>query len=299
MEEDAPALVEVGRYERLSLARERGLVLSAMGVPHWIVRERPDFILRVELLHQAKAVLELEKYELEAKQRPMLVEPVWEKLSTVSLYVAAWIMGTFWFLQNYRAESWMECGRAVSGRIIHQGEWWRVFTALTLHGDFSHFIANLMVGLLFAAFLIRLWGSGLGWLAIVVSGGAGNWLNAWFYQGKPHISIGASTAVFGALGLLVGGEFFTRLFSPHSRGRWQLILPLGAGLALLAFLGAGDEQKHTDFMAHFWGFSVGLFIGAAVTALNLKERAPRSVQRVAALAAPLLIALAWWRALAG
>ncbi|MDB6154433.1 MAG: hypothetical protein JWL90_2886 [Chthoniobacteraceae bacterium] len=299
MDEDHPAdlaLVEVGRYERLSQARERGLVLSAMGVPHWIVRDKPDFVLRVEVVHQEKSAVELEKYEIEAKQRPVVAEPVWEKLSTVSLYVAAWIMGSFWFLQNYRP-AWMEHGQAVSARIIHQGEWWRAFTALTLHGDFSHFIANLMAGLLFAAFLVRLWGSGLAWLAIVLSGAAGNWLNAWFYRDQPHISIGASTAVFGALGLLVGGEFFIRLSSAHSRERWQLILPLGAGLALLAFLGSGDEQNRTDLMAHFWGFTIGLFMGAIVNAL--KRRVPRGIRRAAALAAPLLLLIAWWRALLG
>ncbi len=71
MEEDPPdvGLVEVGRYGRLSQARERGLVLSAMEVPHWIIREKPDFVLRVEAAHQARAMVELEKYEVEARER--------------------------------------------------------------------------------------------------------------------------------------------------------------------------------------------------------------------------------------
>ena len=56
MPEDSPPdfpLVEVGRYERLSQAKERALVVSAMELPHWIVREGRAFILRVEPPAQA------------------------------------------------------------------------------------------------------------------------------------------------------------------------------------------------------------------------------------------------------
>ncbi len=199
MEEDEPpddlSLVVVGRYPRLSMARERGLVLAAMDLPHWILREKPDFVVSVEARFREAASIELEKYEAEARQqRPEVTETPEGKLPVVSLWVAAWIMGGFWFAQNYFSETWMARGSADSGRMIHGGEWWRMLTALTLHGDLSHFAANLMVGLLFVSFLIRQWGSGPAWLATVVSGAAGNALNAWVYRDERHLSIGASTA---------------------------------------------------------------------------------------------------------
>lgn len=289
-------LAEVGRYALLSQARERGLVVSAMELPHWIVREGPVFVLRVEERSRDVVARELERFEAERRElaaQPRLEPPV-EKIETSSLYVAGWLMSGCWLAQNLVDEKWIDRGEAMSRRIVEHGEWWRALTALTLHGDFAHFAANLVTGLIFAAFAIPHLGAGLAWLAIVLSGLLGNLLNAWFYSAQSHTSIGASTAVFGALGLVVGGEFVTRFSSPHTRSRWQLVLPLGAGLALLAWLGVGDEQKRTDYMAHFWGFIAGIALGAASVALRLKKRAPRPVQRVCAVLGPALLGFAWW-----
>jgi membrane associated rhomboid family serine protease len=149
-------------------------------------------------------------------------------------------------------------GEAMNRWII-AGEWWRTITALTLHRDLSHFMANLGFGLLFAAFLQPRLGGGVTWLGIVLSGALGNSVNAWFYKSSLHSSIGASTAVFGGLGLLMAWEFIARWRIPHTRHWWQFVVPLGGGLALLAFLGSSDEAAgdRTDYMAHFLGFRLG------------------------------------------
>jgi membrane associated rhomboid family serine protease len=186
----------------------------------------------------------------------------------------------------------VERGTADSRAILH-GEWWRTITALTLHGDASHIFANLVTGLLFAAFAISRLGSGVAWLTILLSGALGNALNAWGYRGEEHLSIGASTACFGALGILVGAELAARWRDHQQRSAWQLILPLGAGLGLLAYLGVGDEGKTIDYMAHAWGFAVGLIEGAAALALRLKERTPVRLQMAAGCATLALLASAW------
>ena len=292
-------VVEVGRFERLSEARERGLVVSAMELPHWIVRDGRSFVLWVEWPSRDAVVRELETYEAERRARiaSQLPERASEKISTTSLYIAGWLMSAFWLAQNVLSESWARRGAADSARIT-AGEWWRAVTALTLHGDLPHFVANLATGLLFAAFLIPQLGAGLAWLTIIITGLLGNLLNAWFYSRHAHVSIGASTAVFGALGLLVAGEFIARLSASQTRQWWQLIVPIGAGLGLLAFLGVGDEQgNRTDYMAHLWGFMAGLMIGAPAAALNFKMRAPRIMQRSAAAAAIGLLSAAWWLAM--
>jgi hypothetical protein len=131
-----------------------------------------------------------------------------------------------------------------------------------------------------------------------LSGAFGNALNAWGYRGEEHLSIGASTACFGALGILVGAELLARWMEPQQRSAWQLILPLGAGLGLLAYLGVGDEGKTVDFMAHGWGFAVGIGEGVVAGGLRLKERLPERLQAAAGLMALALIALAWALALA-
>jgi rhomboid protease GluP len=80
------------------------------------------------------------------------------------------------------------------------------------------------------------------------------------------------------------------------RSRWQLILPIGAGLALLAFLGVGEEERNVDFMAHCWGFLAGLGEGLIVLGLRLPERLTKRGQWLAAFAALALIGGAWLRA---
>ena len=292
-------LTEVGRYRRLAVAREHGLVVAAKEVPHWIEREGEEWVLFVEEGAREAALGELSAFDAEERARPPAAKllPA-EKIETLSLYVAAWLMGGFFLAQNLAGEAWMERGAAVSEAILRRGEWWRTVTALTLHGDLAHVSANLVTGLLFAAFVIPHLGSGLTWLGIVLSGALGNAVNAWGYRGQAHASIGASTAVFGALGILVGAEFVSRLGSAHTRSRWQLVLPIGAGLALLAYLGVGDEHGNIDFMAHLWGFVAGLPLGALCGWARVKERAPRWLQRGAALGAVALLGGAWMRALA-
>jgi membrane associated rhomboid family serine protease len=288
--------VEVGRYARLAEARERGLVVSAKELPHWIEREGDEWVLLVEEPALEAVGQELAAFEMEQQSRPTEGEmrsP--EKNPKLSLFVAGWILSGFFLAQQIAPERWEEGGVADS-RAILSGEWWRTITALFLHGDGPHLAANLATGLLFAAFLIPRLGSGLTWLTILLSGALGNALNAWGYRGEPHFSIGASTACFGALGILVGLELLARWREPRTRGRWQLILPLGAGFALLAFLGVGEEQHRVDYMAHFWGFFAGLAEGALVQMCGIRERLSARGQRVAAMVALALIAGAWLRA---
>ena len=142
-----------------------------------------------------------------------------------------------------------------SARHVVNGEWYRSATALLLHADSLHLAGNIAGMALFATAVCSISGWGLGWLLILASGIAGNLINAYVY-GYGHNAIGASTAVFGALGLLSSYQFLKKIKTP--RTRFQALLPLGSGLALLAFLGS---SSHTDIMAHLFGFLSGVLIG--------------------------------------
>lgn len=297
--DDIP-LAAVGRYPKFSQAQERGLVAAAMDLPYWVVREGNEFVLYVEASASTAVSPELAKYEEEVAARPPTPHaPAAElpKLETISLYVAAAAMSGFWMMQQGLSQKLFDRGEAMNRWII-AGEWWRSVTALTLHRDFAHFIANFGFGLLFAGFLQPRFGGGVAWLGIVLAGSLGNYANAWFYKSAPHSSVGASTAVFGGLGLLMAWEFIARWRSPQTRHWWQLVVPLGGGLALLAFLGSGDESagNRTDYMAHFWGFTWGAILGAIVAPMR---RAGLMVQWTSALLALLLPLLAWWLAARG
>jgi rhomboid protease GluP len=98
-------------------------------------------------------------------------------------------------------------------------------------------------------------GWGVGWAVMLTSGMLGNLANAYFYQ-TGHLSIGASTTVFGAVGVLSAYQFIKKI---NLRGeRYQAFLPIAAGMALLAFLGAA---RQTDIMGHLFGFLSGLVLG--------------------------------------
>jgi membrane associated rhomboid family serine protease len=72
-----------------------------------------------------------------------------------------------------------------------------------------------------------------------------------------HRVIGASTAVFAALGLL--GAYAWRRRSTRS-ARWPYRwAPLIAALARLALVGTGGA--HTDVLAHLTGFFAGTLLG--------------------------------------
>jgi rhomboid protease GluP len=180
-------------------------------------------------------------------------------------------------------------GSADAGRIL-SGEVWRGATALTLHADLSHLVANATAGAFLATAVCRIVGGGLGALLIVVAGVAGNLLNA-ALNGPPHDSIGASTAVLAAVGLLSGLAFVRTRRTRRDRARaW---LALAAGLALLGMLGA---DPHSDLGAHLCGFLSGVVLGALCGWL-VPLVPGRATQRVLAAAALALVGGSWWLAL--
>ena len=293
-------LVEVGRYPRLADAREHVLALAAQDLAYIIERDGDDWLLQVEEAARVAAERELATMVSE-EQAQRTRPPVREipKLQPLPLFAILWMMAGMFFLQNMMGPQWTDVGASSSARILEQREWWRAITALTLHADLSHVMANIATGLLFSASLIPLLGGGVTSLLLVLCGACGNLINAWGYRSESHASIGASTAVFSALGILVGMELIARWSRVESRNRWQLVVPIGAGLALLAFLGVGEENTRVDFMAHWWGFCVGVAAGIVAASLPHRVAGWRYVQALAGSAAVILLAGCWALALRG
>jgi membrane associated rhomboid family serine protease len=156
---------------------------------------------------------------------------------------------------------------ADAGRIMN-GELFRCFTALLLHADSAHLMANMAGTLLFGTYAAMLYGWGIGWLLIVLTGVQGNFMTAWWY-GHSHLAVGASTAVFGALGLCAANTFFRR--QKERAGRYRSWMPLAAALALVGWLGTSPRA---DIIAHFFGFGSGLLYGGIIVRIgrNFDER---------------------------
>ena len=260
-------LVEVGQYPTLELAYEYGLVILAMRQPCWVAQDdNPPggFSLHAEA-HAAPAVArELLAYQNEqAAPIPRFApEPdVFRHPPGWGVY-GIW-MGTLVLTFLWQAEDPSLVGRAASSSIglIACGEWWRPFTALFLHADLGHLTGNLLSGLFFGSLVARSIGPLRAWALILACGTAGNALTSALAYPDPFVSLGASTAVFGALGILSGLGVASLLRAPLRLPWARLAAPLLAGIILLGWLGGGGHDGNTDVLGHICGFTTGLTAG--------------------------------------
>ena len=105
--------------------------------------------------------------------------------------------------------------------------------------------------------------------------------------------MGASTAVFTALGLMAAHSWKIRLPLRQSWARrWA---PLVAGTVLLGWLGTAGEG--TDIVAHLLGFTVGCLLGATAGFAAVERVLERMPQWLAGLGALGSVAVAWMFAL--
>ena len=141
---------------------------------------------------------------------------------------------------------------------ILMGDYGRSVTALMLHSDVRHLAGNVLGLMLFGSVICSLLGPGRGLFLILFSGVAGNLLNAFMYR-RVHLSIGASTAVMGAVGILAAWQLRKKAvvtLKPTRRIdiKASALYPLGAGAALVGMFSGGE---HTDVSAHAFGFLAG------------------------------------------
>jgi membrane associated rhomboid family serine protease len=271
-------------------ANELGLVLTARNVPFQRQAGSHGWELWVPLADAPAAANELTLYRRENLKpvgtRPL--EDVGAGRAGVIWYVAT-LIGVFFALHTYLFDrDWLAAGRLEAGA-FWDGEWWRAVTALTVHVELAHLGGNLAFGAFYGYFVGRYLGVGVGWLAVLLAASGANALNAWV-ESPAHRSIGASTAVFAALGMLATYTWRRG----YLRGTpWRArIAPIVASIGLLAFTGTAGEN--TDLGAHLFGFIAGLAAGLALARFASVEwlRTPR-VQRVAGALAALLLVAAW------
>ena len=230
---------------------------------------------------------EEEAAEEEREAEPPAPEygPTWAGVVMAALPVAVYALSG----PRAAGSRWFVAGSGVAERIA-AGERWRTVTALTLHADPSHLLANVVSGALLFTALCRVVGPGVGAWLVLLAGAGGNALNA-FMHGAHHDAVGASTAVLGAVGALSGLAAVRARGMQGRRGRaW---VPLAAGLALLAMLGA---DRRTDLGAHFFGFVTGIGLGIAA-AFAVPRPLGRAAQSVLALGALGAVVACWLIAL--
>ncbi len=243
---------------RRELIEEWALVLSAEGLSPIVQRSPEGYTLsaRVDEAERAADVLSAYLRENRSPEPQRKREMPASGDAFAGVAVSA-ILLIFFFITGPRnsAVIWFERGSADAERIL-LGELWRTVTALTLHADIAHAFANALVGALFIGGVCSVLGAGVGCAFVLLAGAGGNLANALFHSSH-HVSVGASTAVFGAVGLLSGlAVARRRRQEPRRRQPW---VPIGAGLAILAMLGTAGAR--VDLWAHLFGLLVGGALG--------------------------------------
>ncbi len=271
-------------------AREWAMVLEAAGIPHRLVEQEDGWELIVPPDDVALALGLLDAHDdreenddkpagdaAAAPERPMTIAGV---------VVALGLVG-FFAITGPRAggSAWFARGSADATRLL-AGEWWRAVTALTLHADVQHLVGNAVAGALLMTAVIRQLGPGVGLGLLLLAGAGGNVLAALGRTG--HTSVGASTAIFGALGVLAALRI---LGAGRQAGKWWVVV--AASLLLLVFLGTAPEA---DLVAHAAGLLVGGALGA-LAALTLRRPPPAAVQWLLVTAAAAAVVGAWRLAL--
>lgn len=279
---------------------EFGMVLESQGVPYEIEFLGGGWAVLVPANFEAAARREVEAFR--AERHEVQQEDETERRESDSIArrrpSSAWMSGVVYGsmllglhgiqASQWQGVDWTRAG-ATGGRWISRGEWWRAFTALTLHADVPHVVGNAALGGLFVALLARASGTGVAWLTFVLAGGLGNYVNAWV-RGPYRSSIGASTAVFGVLGALVAWQFMVQRESTR-RDRIRRWAPIVFGVTLLAYLGSGDET--TDVLSHLFGFLAGALLGVLDGHFLARRRVGTSWQRTALGTALGLLVVAW------
>lgn len=289
-----PILIPLTPEMPARVCADLAFLLDAVGIPYDRRTTATGTSLWVAPEHHARAAREVGAY-LRENKRPERPPVVWPRhphaLYGVFGYAIAMVGVTLAAISHAFDKSWNSNGVLDAG-FLARGEWWRVFTALTLHADLLHLLSNLAFGALFGYPAARLFGPGVAWLLILLGGGLAYGIDALLHPPQ-HYLLGASTAVFTALGLIAayGWRRHMRDWTPWMRNA----SPLLAGVALLAFTGTGGEN--TDILAHFVGFAVGALIGALCARLPMPPPGRPAIQWAAGLASVAILTLSWVLAL--
>ena len=274
-------------------ADEWAVVLAAEDIPYWLRQRLDGWALLVPPPAAIAALEALDAYDRENSSEVVAGggEGAPSRRPTAVGIAVGLLLIWFFAITGPRAghSAWFEHGSADAQRMM-AGEWWRAVTALTLHADAPHLLGNAVAGALLVTAVCQHLGPGVGLWLLLLAGAGGNALTA-VAHGADHVSVGASTAIFGAIGILAGLRIVAPSGAAASARKWWVVI--AACLALLAFLGTGP---HADLLAHLFGLLVGGGLGL-IGGLTLRWNPPASVQWLLVVAAGVAVLGAWLVAL--
>jgi membrane associated rhomboid family serine protease len=235
------------------------LVLSSSGIPHRSRKGQQGWDILVKDTDYEKAFNTIEEYVGENQSLQAEIKSIYYgeyNRTLTGIWVSA-ILLLFYIVVAFgnKSEFFIKEYGSSAFHILN-GELYRNVTSLMIHANTLHIMGNMVGISIFGSYVCSIMGLGVGWFMILASGIAGNLINA-LLRVDGHISVGASTSIFGAIGILSAYQFFKKFREREQRVK--AFLPLVGGLALLGMLGSGE---HSDLMAHLFGFLSGIIAGS-------------------------------------
>jgi rhomboid protease GluP len=267
-----------------------GLVLTSQGIDAAIVRENDTWCLALAPQDYERALKSIDEYIAENRGWK------WQHTLPGSGMLFHW-GSLLWAMAAGAIYYWsmvlfpqMKSVGAVDSELIRAGQWWRLFTAVTLHADMSHLMANITTGVILLGFAMARFGPGTAVLATYISGVLGNVAGLYLYPHE-HRSLGASGMVMAALGILAVQSFSLW----HTDRSFRLLLgrALAAAVLILILIGTSPES---DIVAHFAGFFAGAICGYALSWIDAKRLHTFAVNFATILITMVLVAFTWWKA---
>ena len=241
----------------LETAKEWSLVLISQGIETVIRKEEEPggYFIEISLKEEWKALDVLRRFLVENRHTPADEVAVGDyPLFHPGSLLWGLFLTLIFYTDNSLGGNLKQHGMMVA-KEVQSGEWWRLFTAIMLHGDLLHLIANFSFGFIFLGIAMGRFGSAYAtWFSL--AGGAAANAGALYMYPDSYRSLGASGMIMACLGMITLQNWGT--IRNRSNSLHRIFPPLCAGILLFVLTGFSPES---DVIVHSLGYLAGLGLG--------------------------------------
>ena len=198
-------------------------------------------------------------------KRTMLSEPPRDESLLVAVISVMLLL--FFSMICWREPEWFQLLEAIPRQVRVEGEYWRLFTAIAVHADLRHFLANALFFTFFTYLLYGYFGVWVHPFGMLILGAFTNYCSLLTYSPDTRL-VGASGVVY----LMAG--FWLTLYVLIERTRSfsrRLLHAVGVGLVVLIPTNLSPE---VSYRTHAIGCGTGVL--AAVGYFQFRKRKIRS-----------------------
>ena len=189
---------------------------------------------------------------LDSLKRAFRITPVTADLIVINaiMFVVTLLTGGF------ETDNLVRLGGLVPAFVTENGEWYRVLTAMFMHGGVLHFAMNMIALYYLGSAMERSIGP-VRFLGLYLAAGLGADLTIVFLGAANELTIGASGALYGIMAALFYITFSHRnWFTPASVGSIRKMIAINFAITFLI--------PNISIVGHLAGFAIGFLAAVAL-----------------------------------